>query len=88
MVLDFSASPGLVDVARLLYQVEVLLLQPPTPTRKVTQGFYVARYQVACFLSLPPAAVWATCAIMCLSCSFGVVTRIMWIRSRRRPAAA
>lgn len=39
VVLDFTASPNLVHVARLLYQLEVLLLQSGTPSKKVCHTF-------------------------------------------------
>ena len=35
VVLDFTANAGLLQVARLLYQLEVLLLQPAAPSHKV-----------------------------------------------------
>lgn len=43
VVLDFSSNAGLVHLARLLYQLEVLLLQSGNTSMKVGQTLHVCR---------------------------------------------
>lgn len=51
VVLDFTASPRLGHVARLLYQLEVLLLQSGTSSKKVCHGL------ISYLTSVPGASV-------------------------------
>ena len=67
VVLDFTASPRLVHVACLLYQLEVLLLQSGTPSKKVCHTFiflWVMSYLTS--MAVAPAILHLLHASACL----------------------